>query len=60
MIERIRGILAEKSPTFVVVDVNGVDTVVYGSEFSDSAYTIAQRLTSSDATAAKILAAVGA
>ena len=24
MIERIKGILVEKSPTFVVVDVNGV------------------------------------
>ena len=34
MIERIRGILAEKSPTFVVVDVNGVG---YGVNIS--AYT---------------------
>lgn len=34
MIERIRGILAEKSPTFVVVDVNGIG---YGVNIS--AYT---------------------
>lgn len=34
MIERIRGILAEKSPTFVIVDVNGVG---YGVNIS--AYT---------------------
>ncbi len=62
----LSGVTADKYQTaytflpYMVVDVNGVDTVVYGSEFSDSAYTIAQRLTSSDATAAKILAAVGA
>ena len=37
MIERIRGILAEKSPTFVVVDVNGVG---YGVNIS--AYTAGQ------------------
>ena len=34
MIERIRGILVEKSPTFVVVDVNGIG---YGVNIS--AYT---------------------
>ena len=34
MIERIRGILVEKSPTFVVVDVNGV-----GYGINISAYT---------------------
>ena len=34
MIERIKGILVEKSPTFVVVDVNGVG---YGVNIS--AYT---------------------
>lgn len=43
---------------YMVVTVNGVDQVVYGAESADSAYTIAQRLTSSNETAAKVIDAV--